>query len=109
MMVHIHRLTVRLLTHVRRSRGPRVSRVEPRSGDAVAHPRERGERTGERTFRGAIWARDHFRCSPLAPWPSHARRSSARVVRAFRRRDRGERGCFRVISSGRPGTLASAP
>ena len=46
MMVHIHRLTVLMLTHVRRSRGPRVSRIEPRSGDAVAHPRERGERTG---------------------------------------------------------------
>ena len=44
MMAHIHRLTVLLLTHVRRSRGPHVSCVEPRSGDAVARPRERGGR-----------------------------------------------------------------
>ena len=71
--------------------------------------RERGVCTGERTFRGAIWARDRFRCSPLALWPSPARRASARVVRAFRRRDRGERGRFRVISTCLPGTLESAP
>ena len=108
-MAHIHGLTVLLLTHVRRSRGPRVSRIDRRPCDDVARPRERGERTGERTFRGAIWARDRFRCSPLAPWPLHARRASAGLVRAFRRRDRGERGRFRVISTCRPGTLGSAP
>jgi len=64
---------------------------------------------GERTFRGAIWARDHASPSNLAPWPSPAQRASSRVVSALRRRSRVERGRFRVVSTCRPGTLASAP
>ena len=62
---------------------------------------------GERTFRGAIWARDHASPSNLAPWPYPAQRASTCVVRALLRRGRGERGRFRVVSTRRPGTLAS--
>jgi hypothetical protein len=53
--------------------------------------RERGVGTGERTFRGAIWARDHASPSNLAPRLSPAQRASPRVVRALSRRGRGER------------------
>ncbi len=70
--------------------------------------RERGVCTGERTFRGAIWARDHARPSNLAARPSPARRASTRAVIAFLIRGRSERGRFRVVSSRRPGTLSSA-
>ena len=63
---------------------------------------------GERTFRGAIWARDHASPSNLAPWPSPAQRASSRVVSALRRRSRVERGRFRVVSTCRPGTASQA-
>jgi hypothetical protein len=70
--------------------------------------RERGVCTGERTFRGAIWARDHASPSNLAPRLSPAQRASTRVVRALSRRGRDERASFRVVSTRRPGTLSSA-
>ena len=74
--------------------------------------RERGVGTGERTFRGAIWARDHASPSNLAPRLSPAQRASPRVVRALSRRGRGER--FRLAytltcCAGRPLGSSSQP
>ena len=86
----------------------RVSGFERRPHDRVARECEHGGSTGGRTFRGAIWARDHAIPSNSGHRPSPAQRASSHVVCSFRRRVRVEHGSLRVVSTRRPGTLSSA-
>ncbi len=113
MMALIYQLTGLSLTHVRRMRSPCAARIERRLRDesclivSVA-----GGSTGGRTFRGAIWARDHASPSNLAPRRAPAQHASTRVVRALSRRGRGER--FRLAytltcCAGRPLGSSSQP
>ena len=71
-----------LLTHVRWTRSPHVSRVERRARDRGGPPFCVGGGMGGRTFRGAIWVRVHPSPSFLALWPYARHSASDGVLRA---------------------------